>query len=77
MERNYLIAMLIGRYVALDQNISADDLRYKIDEELTKSCMIPIDKNDIQLLDEVLAEAMINVMGKGINRDQRRNMGVK
>lgn len=69
--------MLIGRYVALDRGISADNLRYKIDEELQQSCMTPIDKDDVQLLDELLAEAMISTMGKGINRDQRRKLGVK
>lgn len=77
MERNYLICTLIGRFTALDANISPDDLRYKIDEKLLESCMTPIDTNDVQLLDEVLAETMISVMGRGINRDQRRDQGIK
>ena len=34
MERNYLICTLVGRFTALDPNISAEDLRYKIDEKL-------------------------------------------
>jgi len=77
MERNYLICTLIGRFTALNQNISAEDLRYKIDEKLLESCMTPIDTKDVQLLDEVLAETMISVMGRGINRDQRRDQGIK
>jgi hypothetical protein len=77
MERNYLICTLIGRFTALDQNISADDLRYKIDEKLLESCMTPIDTKDVQLLDEVLAETMISVMGRGVNREQRRDQGIK
>jgi hypothetical protein len=69
--------MLIGRYVALDQSISVDDLRYKIDEQLLKSCMTPIAKDDILLLDELMGEVMISVMGEGFNRDDRRKLGVK
>ena len=77
MERNYLICTLVGRFTALEPNISAEDLRYKIDEKLLESCLTPIDADDVTLLDELLGETMISVMGREINRDQRRDQGVK
>ena len=77
MERNYLMCALIGKHIALNQNIQGDKLRELIDEELLNSCMTPLGKDDDQFLSEILAEIMISVMGKGINRGQRRDQGVK
>ena len=73
MERNYLICALMGKFVEQDHSISADDLRIKIDQALENSCMTPVGKEDIQLLDEVLGELMISVIGAKINRAQRRS----
>lgn len=77
MERNYLMCALIGKHIALNQNIQGKQLRELIDEELLDSCMTPLGKEDDQFLSEILAEIMISVMGKGINRGQRRDNGVK
>ena len=75
MERNYLICMLVGQFVAKDSSINSEDLRIKIDQALTKACMTTLgtEEGDIQLLNELLGETMIYVIGQGINRKQRRS----
>lgn len=75
MERHYLICMLIGQCVATDRNLNSDDLKLKIDEALLKCCFTPLgtEDGDIQLLDELLGETMMYVIGQGINRKQRRS----
>lgn len=78
MERSNLICMLVGWYSATDHTMNADDLRIKIDNALMKSHFTPIgtEDNDLQLLDELLGETMMYVMGQGINRQQRRQKGI-
>ena len=73
MERNYLIAMLLGKYFALG-HITSDDLRHQVDLDLLDGKMKPLgqEDGDLILLDELLGEVMIHVMGRGINRKQRR-----
>jgi len=65
--------MLIGKYVALGHT-DTDSLRYQIDQDLLQSCFTPIgqESGDLNLLDELIGEAMMFVIGKGINRKQRR-----
>jgi len=72
MERNYLICALMGKFVEQNHSISAEDLRIKIDQALEISCMTPLGVGDMQLLDEVLGEVMISVLGAKVNRAQRR-----
>jgi len=72
MERNYLICALMGKFVEQDNSISAEDLQIKIDQALENSCMTPVGADDMQLLDEVLGELMISVIGAKINRADRR-----
>ena len=72
MERNYLICALMGKFVESDNSISAEDLRIKLDQALADSCMTPLGVEDTILLDEVLGEVMISVLGAKINRTQRR-----
>jgi len=72
MERNYLICALMGKFVEQDHSISAEDLQIKIDQALEASCMTPVGAADAQLLDEVLGELMISVIGAKINRADRR-----
>ena len=75
MERNYLICMLIGQFVAKKgQSVTTDDLKEYIDESLIKCCFTPLgtEKDDLLLLDELLGETMMYVIGQGINRKQRR-----
>lgn len=72
MERNYLICALMGKFVEQDHSISTIDLRVKIDQALEVSCMTPLNIGDTQLLDEVTGEMMIHVIGRKINREQRR-----
>ncbi len=76
MQRNYLICALMGKFVEEDHSISAEDLRIKLDQALATSCMTPLGPDDTQLLDEVLGEVMISVLGAKINRTQRRKYGV-
>lgn len=72
MERNYLICALMGKFVEENNSISAEDLRIQLDQALSNSCMTPLGSDDTQLLDEVLGEVMISVLGAKINRNQRR-----
>jgi len=72
MERNYLICALMGKFAEQDNSISAIDLQIKIDQALENSCMTPLGADDMQLLDEVLGEIMISVIGAKINRATRR-----
>jgi len=72
MERNYLICALMGKFVEQNHSITSIDLRIKIDQALQISCMTPLNSNDIELLDEVTGEMMIHVIGRKINRSQRR-----
>lgn len=70
--------MLIGWYSATDHTIDADDLRIKIDNALMKSHFTPIgtEDNDLQLMDELLGETMMYVIGQGYNRKDRRKGGI-
>lgn len=78
MERSYLICMLVGWFTAKKPDIKADDLRIQIDQSLTDSKLTTLgsEPNDVQLLEELLGETMISVLGKGINRETRRKHGV-
>jgi hypothetical protein len=62
----------MGKFVEQDHSISTIDLRVKIDQALEVSCMTPLNIGDTQLLDEVTGEMMIHVIGRKINREQRR-----
>lgn len=75
MERNYLICLLVGQLSASDKSMTADTMRIKIDELLTNACFTPIgtEDGDLQLMEELLGETMMYVMGQGINRKMRRN----
>lgn len=74
MERDKLICCLVGRFVALEPGISSGDLKIKIDQHLQK-CNLTIigsEEGDVDLLQDLLDETMISVLGAGINRKQRR-----
>ena len=73
MERNYLICMLIGQLVEKGARTS-DELKEEIDKSLLKCCFTPLgtEEGDSQLLDELIGETMMYVIGQGINRKQRR-----
>ena len=74
MERRLLLCSLIAKYTALGTH-DTDSLRYNIDEDLQMACQKPLgqEPDDNAFLDEYLAEIQIFVMGKGINRKQRRH----
>lgn len=75
MERDRLICCLVGRYTALEPRINSQDLRIKIDNHLFECKLTPLgtEPNDTELLQELLDETMISVLGQGINRKTRRN----
>ncbi len=75
MERDRLICCLVGRYTALEPRINSQDLRIKIDNHLFEYKLTPLgtEPNDSELLQELLDETMISVLGQGINRKTRRN----
>jgi len=78
MERDNLICMLIGWYSA--KNIYDDhmDIKIKVDNALSNAKFTPLgtEPNDLQLMDELLGETMMYVMGQGYNRKERRLGGV-
>lgn len=76
MERSNLICMLVGWHSAKNPNVDAVDLKILIDNSLMESKFTPIgtELNDLDLLKELSAEAMMSVFGKGINRKTRRNV---
>lgn len=75
MERYYLICGLLGWFCAKQPNITSDDLRIKIDQVLSDSKFTPLgtEEGDLQLLDEMVAEFLMSVMGRRFNRKNRRS----
>ncbi len=75
MERNWLICAMLGWYCAKSPNITSDDLRVKIDQYLTDSKFTPLgtEPDDLQLLDEMIAELTMSGIGRGFNRKDRRH----
>lgn len=78
MERSNLICMLIGWHTATDHDIDGADLKIKVDNSLINAHFTPLgtEPNDLQLIDELLGETMMYVMGQGYNRQQRRAGGI-
>lgn len=74
MERTWLICALLGKYCEKEKNITSEDLRYKIDQYLIDSgfTLLGTEKNDLQLLDEMIGELIMSSIGKGFNRQDRR-----
>mgnify|MGYP001568658543 CR=1 FL=1 len=76
MERSNLICCLVGFFTAKHPSISSDDLKIEIDNRLIESQMTPLgtEPNDSNLLQDLLDETIFSVMGRGINRSQRRSV---
>lgn len=74
MERDRLICCLVGKIAALDKNITADDLRIRIDQYLQECHFTPLgtETGDTELLQDLLDETMMSVIGLGVNRKMRR-----
>jgi len=74
MERNWLICGLLGWFCAKEPDITSEDLRIKLDQRLADSKFTPLgsEKDDLQLLDEMIAEFTMSLIGRGFNRKDRR-----
>lgn len=74
MERHWLICGLLGWFCAKEPNITSLDLRIKIDQFLddSKFTSLGAEAGDLQLLDEMIAEFTMSVIGRGYNRKDRR-----
>jgi len=74
MERNWLICGMLGWFCAKAPDITSDDLRIKIDQMLSDSKFTPLGSEigDLQLLDEMIGEFTMSVLGRGFNRRDRR-----
>ena len=74
LERKNLICCLVGYYSAKNPNIKGNDLKIEIDNHLFASKFTPLgtEKDDIELLDELIGETMMSVIGRGFNRRDRR-----
>ena len=79
MERSNFICCLVGFLTAKHPNISGKDLRIIIDQRLLESQLgiIGSESNDENLFQDLLDETIFSVMGRGINRDQRRSVMLK
>lgn len=66
---------MVGRYTAIEPNINPYNLRLEIDNHLIKCNLTPLgtEPNDTELIQELLDEVMISVLGQGINRKTRRD----
>lgn len=73
IERSNLIAMLVGYSVANNKNIDGSDLKIVLDNHLIKCHQQPLGKEDTELLQQVLDELIISVLGQGLNRKDRRS----
>lgn len=74
LEREKLICMLVGRYTAKNPNIDAVGLRIQIDQHLIECHQPPLGIDDNDLLQELIDETIISVLGQGINRKTRRTI---
>ena len=76
MERNYLICGLIGNFCAKNQSIDSLDLHVKIDQVLIDSgfTVLGSEEGDTELLDEMIGEFQMSLIGRGYNRKDRRNI---
>ena len=74
MERNWLICGMLGWFCAKEPDITSDDLRVQIDQLLSNSKFTPLgtEIGDLQLLDEMIGEFTMSVLGRGFNRKDRR-----
>lgn len=79
MERSNLICCLVGRYSALNPNLDSKDLLILIDQHLAECQITSIgsEDGDLDLIQDLLDETIFSVLGRGINRKQRRAGGIK
>ena len=76
MERNYLICGLIGQFCAENQSVDSTDLKIKIDQVLIDSgfTVLGSEEGDAELLDEMIGEFQMSLIGRGYNRKDRRKI---
>ncbi len=76
MERSHLICGLIGQFCAEDQSVDSLDLRVKIDQVLIDSgfTVLGSEEGDTELLDEMIGEFQMSLIGRGYNRKDRRKI---
>jgi len=74
MERHWLICGLLGWFCAKEPDITSLDLRIKIDQFLddSKFTSLGTEDGDLRLLDEMISEFTMSVIGRGYNRKDRR-----
>lgn len=74
MERNWLICAQLGWLCAKKPHLTGADLRIEIDQflELSKFTPLGTEEEDTALLDEMIGELTMGVIGRGHNRLDRR-----
>ena len=70
MERDHLICCMFGRITAKKPDINAEDLKIELDNFLFDSKFTPLgtENNDVTLLEELIAELQMSIIGRGYNR---------
>lgn len=74
IERGKLICMLVGKFTERNPRIEAQDLRIQIDQHLLACNQSILGIDDNQLLQDLIDETILSVLGQGINRQQRRSV---
>ena len=76
MQRSHLICGLIGQFCKEDKSIDSLDLHVMIDQVLIDSgfTILGSEEGDTELLDEMIGEFQMSLIGRGYNRKDRRNI---
>ena len=76
MERDRLICCLVGWYTRDNPSISSTNLKIKLDNHLINSKFTPLgtEPYDVDLLQDLLDETIMSVLGRGFNRKDRRKL---
>ena len=74
IEREKLICMLVGYYTGKHPNATGIELSEYLDQQLIEANQTKLTKDDLDLLDSLLAETVIKVLGMGLNRKIRRSV---
>lgn len=72
MERSHYLCIVMGRLTERYPNITGPELRISLDQQLIKSNMPTLGKDDLELLDGIFSELVISVLSQGKNRKDRR-----
>ena len=74
IERDKLICSFVGWYAGKHPKIDGRDMRIFIDQKLANANYLPLNDEDLYLIEGLLAETMIHALGSRKNRETRRSV---